>query len=370
MKYKFFLICTPYLHDRGLKLNIESDIFFYLAKCFGQNSTDFETAKFHIKDTNQMILDLQNLQDKLSQNTIVVVDGCYYPGDKTGIYPKELANTLEKSKAKIVCILSDLVKELNFSPWVKISNFILSFSKTGCEWANRYYNTNKFIHYPSIPVPCQNENSIQKFLNRPYDFGYVGSKKIFRMNFLNSLIKKSKKQISTMIIDSNRSMKTASNTESYLKLLKQCRFFFCTRAAYYEKYSNSFLNSKIFDGRYAGRISESIACGCIPIYWQPKRGGYLLTMLKNKIFFSRKSHLLNFKCLKSDKESVPFDSIDKKKINCVEFVNDADHAINLIKNYSIEDTKIKLENGLKFYSNYIDPKIFFDFILKNIEEKN
>lgn len=367
MKYKFFLICSPYIHDNGLKCDIESDIFFYLSKCFDQNYLNFEVAKFNIENSNQIVLDLNNLHNKLSHETIVVVDGCYYPGDKTGIYPKELFNILKNSKAKIVCILSDLVKDLNFSPWVEISNFILSFSKTGCEWANRFYNTRKFIHFPSIPVPGHNENSVQKFLSRPFDFGYIGSKKIFRMNFLNSFIKKSTNQISTMIIDSNRSKETAPNTESYLKLLRQCKFFFCTRAAYYEKYSSTLLNSQIFDGRYAGRISEAIACGCIPIYWQPKRGGYLWTMLKNKIFFSRKSHLFNFKCLKSDKTSVPYDSIDKKEMDCIEFVNDADHAISIIKNYSIESIEKKLENGSKFYSKYIDPKNFYNFISNNID---
>lgn len=367
MKYKTFLICTPYLHDRGLKCDIESDIYFYLSKCLSQNSKNFEAAKFNVESSNQLVLDLKDLHNKLSHETIVVIDGCIYPDDKTGIYPKELLNILKNSKAKIICILSDLVKDLNFSPWVKISNFILSFSKTGCEWANQYYNTKKFIHYPSIPVPRQNENNVQKFLNRPYDFGYIGSKKIFRMNFLNSFIKKSKNQLSTMIIGSNRSKETAPNTESYLKLLKQCKFFFCTRAAYYEKYNSNFINSQIFEGRYAGRISEAIACGCIPIYWQPKRGGYLLTMLKNKIFFSRKSYLFNFECLKSDKSSLPFDSIDKKEMNCIEFVNDADHAIDIIKNYSIESIKKKLESGFKLYSKYIDPKMFYNFLSNNID---
>ena len=64
------------------------------------------------------------------------------------------------------------------------------------------------------------------FCNRPYDIGYIGSNKIFRVNFLSSILRKGGNRISSMFISSSRNSELIKSTMDYLNLIKNVNSIF------------------------------------------------------------------------------------------------------------------------------------------------
>ena len=86
---------------------------------------------------------------------------------------------------------------------------------------------------------------------------------------LNEL-KKTKFDVKLLIINKDNRLRNYKTTDSYLKEISKCKFYFCTRASVYENYSKNIFNLDYREGRFANRVSEAIICGCVPLYWQPK----------------------------------------------------------------------------------------------------
>jgi len=361
-KEEYFLISAPYIHNKGIKSEIQSDIFFYLNESLQQSGHKLHVANFLLSKNKKMVLDIKDIIKKIKNHHTIIIDANFAPGDSSGIYPLELYRFLKKKKNKVICIIPDLLPSLNLFKWLDLSKFLISFSLSGVNWANKKYKTDKFIYYPSIPVPRLSKNNIHDFHQRPYDVGYIGSNKIFRVNFLSSLLKLGKNKISTLIISSFRNSDLIKNTSDYLNLLSKCKFFFCSRASFYEKYSKNILSNEIFDGRYAGRVSEAIAAGCIPLYWQPKKGNFFSTLLREKILYS-KYFMFEHSCL-GDKKSFAFDEIENDLNNAVQYVNSPRIAVEILKRMDKKNIKTKLRYNNKLYDRYIKPRKFIEFIKK------
>ena len=157
---------------------------------------------------------------------------------------------------------------------------------------------------------------------------------------------------------------------NYLDILTQCKFVFCSRATVIEKYTyqsteNSSPSEKITPGRPSGRISEVIACGSIPIYWQPGFKSDVISKIVYKLNHSKFTRFFPFVNLESDPKSMPYDEMDEKLLDGIYKVSNAFQAMKIIKKTSKEEIIGKLEKADNFYKKYIEPKNFFDFIKNN-----
>lgn len=369
MRKKILLISPPFLHNKGVSNNITSEAFYYFLKSIALSKMPYDHVKFNLNKNNILKLNLQDLKKKINKNTLILIDANFEPGDQYCVYQKEMGVILNNCKNQVISIVTDLNKNTNLKYWVKRSNYIVGFSKTGVDWANNNFSSNKFVYYPSYPIPKHNDANYKEFLQRPYDIGYIGSNKIFRVNFLSSLLRRGGNKISALFISSYRSSQLIKSPAEYLNLLKTCKYFFCTRATFYQKYSRNILNTKIFDGQFAIRVSEAIACGCIPMYWQPKKGNYIYSMLREKIFHSKIFKNFLFDNTSFDKDSFPYDIMSKQHLQAIQIVEDSKHALNILKSKNDKIIKKKLLSGKKLYSRLIEPRNFIKFIL-NISKKN
>ena len=145
---------------------------------------------------------------------------------------------------------------------------------------------------------------------------------------------------------------------------------FCSRAAVFEKYTYQSTKNvpsfeKITHGRYAGRISEAIACGSIPIYWQPVFKSDVISKIIYKINHSKFTRFFPFVNLESDPKSMPYDEMDEKLLDGIYKVSNAFQAMRIIKKTNKETIIRKLEKADNLYKKYIEPKNFFDFVKNN-----
>ena len=191
MKNIVFISPNRY-HFNGVVFNAQSDVFFHFKNSLKEINNKITVAKFFQNKKGYLELDLKFLKRKIDKNSIVFIDGNISIDDNT-IYPLELFYLLKDSKSKIVCFVPDLIKQLKFEKWVKLSHLIISFSKNAVDWANKFYKTSKFKFYPSVPLKLYKKQNLNDFLKRPYDIGYIGSDKRFRSKFLSELKKKNKK---------------------------------------------------------------------------------------------------------------------------------------------------------------------------------
>ena len=368
MKNRIFLIAPTRRHDRGNVIEGESEIFYHFNESLKCSDENYVCANFIIKD-GKISLDVDDLKNKLKSDDLVLIDINYTPGESDKIYPSELINVLKNLKCKVICFCPDLIEKINYEPWINLSNFIIGFSKSGVDWANKKYNTQKFCHFPTLPMKKFVDNNVDDFMKRPFDFGYIGSNKIFRVNFISSLLKRGGNKISSLIISSFRTSEKLKNTEDCHKFLTECKFYLCTRASFYETYSNNPFKTTFHDGRFASRISEALSCGCIPMYWQPKKNG-IFTKLKEKIFFSNKFSRYEHDNTENDPNSLPFDSIARNELEGIVIVENADEAIKIIRSLNSNYASEKLRLCSILYNNYVKPKNFFNFIERELSKIN
>lgn len=366
MNNNFFFIAAPYLHNKGAVSKIESDIFFYFKRSLEESNITFICAKFNINTNNKITLDSDHLKANLKKNHIVLIDANFDIGDDSNLYPVEMINLLKENKNKIVSIIPDLKINTKLKTWHDISNIVIAFSQSGVEWANKNYKTNKFKYFPSIPVPKISNENFESFCKRPYDIGYIGSNKIFRINFLSSILRKGGNRITSLFISSNRNSELIKSTMDYLNLIKKCKFYICTRATFYEKYNKNIFDQNIYDGHFAGRVSEAIACGCIPLYWQPKKGNLISSFLREKIFHSHQFKSNFFENTSCDTTSFPYDKIEKNLHAAIKIAKNSNTAIKIIKSKDEKDLKYTLSSGINLYEKYIDPRQIIKFIENNL----
>lgn len=365
MKNLIFISPKNY-HFNGKVSKTQSDIFYHFKESLMEINKNLIVAKFKKNKKEYLELDLNYLKKKINKKSIIFIDG-NISTEENKIYPLELYDILKKSKSKIVCFVPDLIKELKFKNWVNISNVIIGFTKDAVDWANKHYKTKKFHFYPSIPVKIYKRSNLSKFCKRKYDVGYVGSNKYFRTKFLNNLKLKESKKFKILILNSNRKLKNYRYTKSYLKLISQCKFYFCTRASLFEKYYDGFFNSNISEGRFAGRVSEAIACGSIPLYWQPKFSKSLYHQVEKRIFFSKKKLIPSNWGMNGNIYSVPYDNMSKNLAQGIEIVKNVEDAFNKITLHDNSYINNKLKYGSKIYKSYISPKSFYNFVKKKIK---
>jgi hypothetical protein len=357
---KIILAIPPFLHDRGTSLDVESDIFYHFKSSIKKTGKDYQIINFDNND-EKLSLNFKNFEEtaKSNKQAIFIFDANNNPNDKTGIYPKELEVLINKHNLFCISFIPDLIKSINLEFWVKNSKFLISPSQAGVNWANKFYMTNKFKFYPSIPVEKSNNYTLEDLKKRPFDFGYIGSNKIFRLNFISSLLKLGGNRFSSLIISSYRSSSFLKQTKQYMNLLTECKFYFCTRASLYEKGDSLFFIKK---GRYAGRISEAIASGCIPIYWQPSVKNIFKFAVNYFFLYSKFSKFFSFLKINNNTDTGPFD-IETPEDFCIK-INSASQLLKIIKekNYKLIK-KIQDRNNI-IYNKYINPDAFFDFIEK------
>ena len=368
MKNRIFLIAAEKRHDRGNIVEGESEIFYHFNESLKFINRNYVCANFKIKD-NRISLDINDFKKRVKKDDLILIDINYTPGEADEIYPLELINFLKKLKCKVVCFCPDLLEKINYDPWIDIANFIIGFSISGVNWANKKYATNKFYHFPTLPMKRFKDLNIDDFMRRPFDFGYIGSNKIFRVNFISSLLKSGGNKISSLIISSFRTSGKLRNTEDCHQFLAECKFYLCTRASFYETYSNNPFSTTFHDGRFASRISEALSCGCIPMYWQPKKSG-IFTKMKEKFFFSNNFKKIEYINTENDDKSLPFDGVGKEEFAGIEIIKNADEAIKTIKslNKNYAEDKLKLCN--KLYEKYVEPTNFFNFIYNTFDKIN
>lgn len=354
-------------HFNGIVSDAESDVYFHFKNSLKEIDNNITVARFFKNKKNYLEIDLEFLKKKINKNSIVFIDANISIEDNT-IYPSELFFLLKDSKSKIVCFVPDLIKQLKFEKWVQLSSIIIGFSKNAVDWANKFYKTTKFKFYPSLPLKVYKKQNLNDFLKRPYDIGYIGSDKKFRSKFLSELKKKTKIDVKLLIVNTNNRLKNYKNTESYLKEISKCKFYFCTRASVYENYSENIFNLDYREGRFANRVSEAIICGCIPLYWQPKVDNSFLMPFKKKILYSRKKIIPSHWGTKGNLASLPYDNMNKNLINGIEVVDDVNDALAKIKNLKISYFNAKLKYGRKIYKTYISPISFYKFVKSKLND--
>ncbi|MFL2525417.1 MAG: hypothetical protein ACJ0Q7_02850 [Pelagibacteraceae bacterium] len=106
MNKEFFFIAAPYLHNRGIAFDIESDIFFYFKKSLEESKVTYDYARFNIDSEKKITLDFEYLKTNLKKNHIVLIDANFNIGDDTNLYPSEMVNLFKENRNKIVSINS------------------------------------------------------------------------------------------------------------------------------------------------------------------------------------------------------------------------------------------------------------------------
>lgn len=349
---KFLLIFPPYLQKDGFHKQVESDVYYHFVSSFKKLKKKFFLAKFKKISNNRIILDLDHLEKILKNNNFnILIDCNYTPGDNC-VYPFKLLEIF-KNKKNIIGILPDHILKTRYDSWLSCLSFIVSFNYHACKLSNKFYKTNKFVYYNSIPV-ADSKINFNNFLKRPYEFCYIGSKKIFRKKFID-VVTNLRPNFSKKIIYNKYKLK---KTKQYLNILSKSKFSFCTRASEYSYFR--FPNT--MPGRFAGRVSETISQGCIPLYWEIKNTNIFFSKIRSKIL--KKTDLFNNLLLKGNQTAKPFDLMKKELIKGVAIANNPAHAYNLIKLSSKNILKEKLIYSKKIYNKYIDPKNFLFFLKK------
>lgn len=374
MSQDYILIIPPTLHEGGISICIESDIHANFRNSLESLGYEPKLAQFETAPNGAVSLNLNYLSELISKNknAILIIDGNLSPSD-SGVYPQKLLGLLKDSSNPKVCILPDLLAAIDYLPWVTSCDFIIAFHLQAIKWANIKYNTKKFIYFPSIPIPRLRTGDYSNFCNRLYDIGYIGSSKNFRVAFIDSLCNLAGNSITKLIITShNRKDSHVASHEEYLNLYSKCKYIFVTRAALYESFhlDNKLLSTQkrcIYTrGRFAGRVSEALAAGCIPLYWEPRFPRSIIEIKLQRLrYISRKLKLFRDFLFRNsgDPAAWPFDErCDELKCG-VATIKDPREAQRILTEHS----NIRRERWLtsqKIYETFVAPEIFFERLEK------
>ena len=368
-KLDFILVMAPFLHDKGVSLGTEYDMNYHYNASIDSTNYKHVSINFNLDKNNKITIDNDHFQNTIDNNpeAIILIDGNSHPKDLENVYDNKFLEILKSCKNFKVCFMPDYFKLLD---WSQEANLIVSSSKLAVDWANHVTKSKKFLFYPCHPMIRHTNVDFDNFSNRPYDFGYIGSTKLFRINFISALLRVGGNKFSSIIISSNRTGSLIKSTQDYLNILTQCKFVFCSRASVFEKHryqntENILSSEKITHGRYAGRVSEAITCGCIPIYWQPVFKSDIISKIIYKINHSKFTRFFPFVNLKGDPKSLPYDEMDEKLLDGIYKVNNAVQAMRIIKKKNKEEIIRKLEKSNDIYKKYIEPQKYFDFIKNN-----
>ena len=275
------------------------------------------------------------------------------------MYPDVFINLIKKSKHKIISFFGDFDKNQINSKFIELSDFILMFDKTYVDWCNNNFKIKKFHYIHSFPIIRKSKYTFSTFENRYYDVSYSGSKKSFRISFIYIFLKLYGKKYLTFFRFLDNQKLIQNKYSSYVNILLKSKFYFCTRAGLYE--NNPLSKFNYSQGRYAGRISEAIAAGCIPVYWQPKKPNNFIDkfILKNR--FYRLKYLNGF--FIGDKNSRPYDVFDENFKGMMVIVDSPQDLNDQISRLTKNQIKKKLQLLNAFYYKFIHPKVFFKKIL-------
>jgi hypothetical protein len=362
-KIKFLILISKYRY----KSNTDLDYYYFITDSLKYCNYKYLSVEFNKKNK---IINLKQIISFLRKKNIVILAEANI--EYNYLYSNTLIDLITKSKHPIISFFGDFDQHQIKSKFVNISKAIFVFDKTGVEWGNKQTDTKKFFFLYSFPIPRFKKISLREFKNRPYDFNYVGSNKNFRTSFIAEFLRIYGNKLSSLIISSNSRFSLLNSYYDFFKSLLLSKYAFCTRASLYERLlskKNYFFNVKksiFLEGRRAGRISQAVAAGCIPIYWQPKvpNNSFSALFLKNRF---RKFRMLNNYAI-GDENSRPDDNFDEKFKKMMIIVKKPSEIYNYINSEKKINQMWKMSNV--YYNKYVHPKVFFkklDLILKNIK---
>jgi hypothetical protein len=349
------------------KSETDSDYYYFITDSLKYCNYKYLSVEFN---KNNKIINLKKIISFLRKKNIIIIAEANI--EYNYLYSNTLIDLITKSKHPIISFFGDFDQHQIKSKFVNISKGIFVFDKNGVEWGNKHTNTKKFFFLYSFPIPRFKKISLREFKNRPYDFNYVGSNKNFRTSFIAEFLRIYGNKLSSLIISSNGKLSLLNSYYDLFKSLLLSKYAFCTRASLYERLISKedfffkIKKSIFLQGRKAIRISQAVAAGCIPIYWQPKTPNNLFSALFLKNRF-RKFRMLNSYDI-GDKNSRPDDSFDEKFKKMMIIVKEPSEISNYINSEKKINQMRKISNV--YYNKYVHPKVFFkrlDLILKNIK---
>lgn len=344
-KFNFLLLISRYKY----KTNVDLDYFYFITHSLKYCGYKYLLVQFDKKDKITNIEKIKNFLKK--KNVIIIAEANI---EYNYLYPDTFIDLIKKKKHKIISFFGDIDKYQIKSKFVKFSDFIFMFDKSYVDWCNKNLKIKKFYYLHSFPITRQSKYIFSSFKSRKYDISYSGSKKSFRISFIYNFLKFYGKKYLTFFRFLDTQELIQNKYSSYVNILLKSKFYFCTRAGLYE---NNPLNKFSYNqGRYAGRISEAIAAGCIPVYWQPKKPNNLLDkfILKNR--FYRFKYLNIF--FMGDKNSRPYDVFDDKFKDMMLIVDSPQDLNDQISKLTKSQIKKKLQLLNAFYYKFIHPKVF------------
>jgi hypothetical protein len=344
-RFKFLILISRYKHNF-------TDLDYYHLITDSLKYYNYRYLSVEFSRENE-ITNLKRIGRFLKDKNIIILANANI--EYNYLYPDSLINLLKLSGHKIISIFGDVDENQIKSKFVKLSHFIFMFDKSYVDWSNKNLKKDKFHYLHSFPIVKNNKYSLRNFKKRNYDISYSGSKKSFRNTFIYNFLKfYGKNYLTSFKFLDNKTFAKNMTYSSYVNILLKSKFYFCTRAGLYEK--NPFKKFSYNQGRYAGRISEAIAAGCIPVYWQPKKPNNLLDkfILKNR--FYRFKYLNIF--FMGDKNSRPYDVFDDKFKDMMLIVDSPQDLNDQISKLTKSQIKNKLQLLNAFYYKFIHPKVF------------
>jgi len=360
---KFLILISKHRY----KSETDSDYYYFITDSLKYCNYKYLSVEFN---KNNKIINLKKIISFLRKKNIIIIAEANI--EYNYLYSNTLIDLITKSKHPIISFFGDFDQHQIKSKFVNISKGIFVFDKNGVEWGNKQTDTKKFFFLYSFPIPRFKKISLREFKNRPYDFNYVGSNKNFRTSFIAEFLRIYGNKLSSLIISSNGKLSLLNSYYDLFKSLLLSKYAFCTRASLYERLLSKedfffkIKKSIFLQGRKAIRISQAVAAGCIPIYWQPKTPNNLFSALFLKNRF-RKFRMLNSYDI-GDKNSRPDDSFDEKFKKMMIIVKEPSEISNYINSEKKINQMRKISNV--YYNKYVHPKVFFkrlDLILKNIK---
>jgi hypothetical protein len=345
-KIKFLILISKYRY----RSKIDLDYYYSITDSLKYCNYKYLSVEFN---KNNKIINLKKIISFLRKKNIIILAEANI--EYNYLYSNTLIDLITKSKHPIISFFGDLDQHQIKSKFVNISKAIFFFDKYYVDWANKNIKKNMFHYIYSFPIVKYSKYSFLNFNKRYYDISYLGSKKSFRVSFIYNFLKCYKKKYLTFFRFLNFKTSLFNKYSSYLNILLKSKFYFCTRAGLYE--NNPFNKFNYNQGRYAGRISEAIAAGCIPVYWQPKKPNNFLDkfILKNR--FHRFKYLNSF--FMGDKNSRPYDVFDENFKDMMLIVDSPQDLNDQISKLTKNQIKKKLQLLNTFYYKYIHPKVFF-----------
>jgi hypothetical protein len=344
-KFKFLLLISKYKYA-----STESDYYHLIIDSLKYCNYKYHSVQF---DKKNKIVNIEKIKNFLKKKNIIILAEANI--ENNYLYPDTFLDLIIKSKHNIISFFCDFDKKQIKSKFVKFSDFVFMFDKFYVQLLNKGSRINKFHYLHSFPIVRKLKYLSSNFNNRCYDISYSGSKKSFRFSFIYNFLKFYRNKYLTFFRFLDYKSFTANKYSSYVNILLKSKFYFCTRAGLYE---NNPLNKFSYNqGRYAGRISEAIAAGCIPVYWQPKKPNNILGkfILKNR--FYRFKYLNSF--FMGDKNSRPYDVFDEKFKDMMLIVDSPQDLNDQISKLTKSQIKKKLQLLNAFYYKFIYPKVFF-----------